>query len=120
MFGRQCADRRQQALNVILVSLDTTRADRLSCYGHRLPTSPHIDRIAAQGALFTEYYSPHIPTFPGHTTMMTGRDVYAHHITGQSGAPELSPDIPMLAEILRARGYFTAAADNLGRWFARG
>jgi arylsulfatase len=107
-------------VNVILFSLDTLRADRLSCYGHFRPTSPHLDRIAAQGALFTEFYSPHIPTYPGHTTMMTGRDLYAHQITGQSGKPELSTDIPLLAEILSARGYFTAAADNLGRWFTRG
>lgn len=107
-------------MNIILISLDTTRADRLSCYGYERPTSPNIDRIAAQGALFTEFFSPHIPTYPGHTTMLTGRDVYAHQITGQSGTPELSPDIPLLAELLRARGYFTAAADNLGRWFSRG
>jgi arylsulfatase len=107
-------------MNIILISMDTTRADRLSCYGHSRLTSPHIDRVAAAGALFREHYSPHIPTYPGHTTMMTGRDLYAHRITSQSGTPELSPDIPMLAQILEARGYFTAAADNLGRWFGRG
>lgn len=107
-------------MNIVLISLDTTRADRLSCYGHFRPTSPNIDRIAAGGALFTEFYSPHIPTFPGHTTMMTGRDVYAHQITGQSGVPELSAAIPTLAEILSSQGWFTAAADNLGRWFQRG
>jgi arylsulfatase A-like enzyme len=107
-------------VNIILISLDTTRADRLSCYGHSRLTSPHIDRVAAGGALFHDFYSPHIPTFPGHTTMMTGRDIYAHHVTSQSATPELSPEIPTLAEILSARGWFTAAADNLGRWFQRG
>lgn len=107
-------------MNIILFSLDTTRADRLSCYGYSRPTSPHLDRIAAQGAIFTEFYSPHIPTFPGHTTMLTGRDMYAHQVTGQSSTPELSGEIPTLAEILSARGWFTGAADNLGRWFARG
>ena len=107
-------------MNILLFSMDTLRADRLSCYGHFRATSPHTDRLASQGTLFENFYSPHIPTFPGHTTMMTGRDVYAHQITGQSGTPELSPQIPMLAEILAGQGYFTAAADNLGRWFARG
>ncbi len=107
-------------MNIILISVDTLRADRLSCYGHWRPTSPHTDRLAAGGALFEQFYSPHIPTFPGHTTMMTGRDVYAHQITGQSGTPELSEEIPLLAEILSLHGYFTAAADNLGRWFQRG
>jgi arylsulfatase A-like enzyme len=107
-------------LNILLISLDTTRADRLFCYGYHRPTSPNIDRIAEGGALFTEFYSPHIPTFPGHTTMMTGRDLYAHQVTSQSSTPELSPDIPTLAEILSSQGWYTAAADNLGRWFQRG
>ncbi|HSV73250.1 MAG TPA: sulfatase [Chthonomonadales bacterium] len=107
-------------MNVILMSLDTLRADRLSCYGHWRPTSPNLDRVAAQGAICTEFFSPHIPTFPGHTTMMTGRDVYAHRITSQSATPALDPSIPMLAETLAGAGYFTAAADNLGRWFQRG
>jgi arylsulfatase A-like enzyme len=106
--------------NVILVSLDTTRADRLSCYGHFRRTSPHLDRVAGEGVLFTDHFSPHIPTYPGHTTMLTGKDIYAHQITGQSGTPEPAEGVKMLAELLRGEGYFTAAADNLGRWFARG
>jgi arylsulfatase A-like enzyme len=106
--------------NVILVSLDTTRADRLSCYGHFRRTSPHLDRVAEEGVLFTDHFSPHIPTYPGHTTLLTGKDIYAHQITGQSGTPEPAEGVKMLAELLRDEGYFTAAADNLGRWFARG
>ena len=106
--------------NIILVSFDTTRADRLSCYGHFRRTSPHIDRVAERGVLFTDFFSPHIPTFPGHTTMMTGMDVYAHQVTGQLHNYEPTPGVQMLAEILHEQGYYTAAADNLGRWFARG
>jgi arylsulfatase A-like enzyme len=52
--------------------------------------------------------------------MMTGRDVYAHGVTGQSGAYEPPAEIPMLAETLKRAGYFTGAADNLGKWFTRG
>jgi arylsulfatase A-like enzyme len=106
--------------NIILVSLDTTRADRLSCYGHFRRTSPHLDRLAEEGVLFTDFFSPHIPTFPGHTTMMTGKDIYAHQVTSQSHTPEPSEGVKMLAELLQEQGYFTAAADNLGRWFLRG
>ncbi|CEK18976.1 arylsulfatase A family protein [Chthonomonas calidirosea] len=106
--------------NVILISLDTTRADHLSCYGYHRKTSPHLDQIAAEGVLFTDFFSPHIPTFPGHTTMMTGKDIYAHQITSQATQPEPAQGVRMLAEILREQGFFTAAADNLGRWFARG
>lgn len=100
--------------------MDTTRADRLGCYGHFRNTSPHLDRFASEGVLFTDHFSPHIPTYPGHTTMMTGKDVYAHQVTSQSHVPEPTQGVRMLAEILKENGYFTAAADNLGRWFARG
>ncbi|MDW8206974.1 MAG: sulfatase, partial [Chloroherpetonaceae bacterium] len=106
--------------NVILVSLDTTRADHLSCYGYFRQTSPHLDRVAAEGVLFTDFFSPHIPTYPGHTTMLSGKDPYAHQITGQSGTPSPPEDVRLLAELLQEQGYYTAAADNLGRWFTRG
>ncbi len=107
-------------MNVILISLDTTRADRLSCYGHFRRTSPHIDRVADEGVLFTDHFSPHIPTYPGHTTLMTGRDIYAHHVTSQSHTPEPADGVRMLAQLLGEHGFHTGAADNLGRWFARG
>lgn len=106
--------------NVILISLDTTRADRLSCYGHYRKTSPHLDKLAEHGVIFTDHFSPHIPTFPGHTTMMTGKDLYAHQISSQSGNPEPADGVKMIAELLKEQGYFTASADNLGRWFLRG
>ena len=52
--------------------------------------------------------------------MMSGKDLYAHQITRQSGTPEPAPGVRMLAELLQEQGYYTGAADNLGRWFARG
>lgn len=107
-------------MNVILFSLDTVRADRLSCYGYGRLTSPHLDRLAGNGAIFLNHHSPHIPTYPGHTTMMTGRDVYAHQVTSQSGAYLPAEGIPFLAEIFLEHGYFTGAADTLQRWFVRG
>jgi arylsulfatase A-like enzyme len=107
-------------MNLILVSLDTTRADHLGCYGWGRNTSPHLDRLAEGGAVFENCFSPSIPTHPAHTSMLTGRDVMQHQIVAQGGQAELAPQIPTLAERLRAHGYFTAAADNLGRWFQRG
>jgi len=106
--------------NVVLIVLDTTRADHLGCYGYGRVTSPHLDRIAAQGTLFRQCYSPHIPTHPGFTTMLTGKDVFAHQIVTQGGKVDLDPAVRSLAELLAAQGYVTAAADNLGRWFNRG
>ena len=107
-------------MNVIIVSLDTTRADHLGCYGWRRDTSPHLDRLAESGTLFENCFSCWIPTHAAHTTMLTGRDVMQHQIVAQGGKAQLAPEIPMLQERLRDRGYFTAAADNLGRWFSRG
>ena len=108
-------------MNVLLICIDTLRADHLSGYGYPRLTSPHIDRLATQGTLFTQASAESIPTHPGHTSLFTGRDVFAHQVLCQ-GSPkvELSPGIPTLAERLRRRGYRTGAADNLGRWFSRG
>lgn len=103
-----------------MISLDTLRADHMSCYGYPRLTSPHLDRLAAQGSLFRTCIAPHIPTHPGHTTVFTGQDVFGHQIVAHSGQVELDPSVPLLAERLRDAGYFTAAADNLGRWFPRG
>lgn len=107
-------------MNVILLSLDTLRADHLSCYGYGRLTSPHIDRVAAQGTLCSEFFSPHIPTHPGFTTMHSGRDAVSHQIVCQGGHIEPAPGVRFLAEILAEQGFRTAAVDNLGRWFTRG
>ncbi len=107
-------------MNVLLVSLDTLRADHLSCHGYPRLTSPHLDRVAAEGALFRGCIAPHVPTHPGHTTVLTGVDVFDHQIVAHGGRVELDPGIRQIQERLREAGYFTAAADNLGRWFSRG
>lgn len=106
--------------NVLLISLDTTRADHLGCYGWHRNTSPHLDRLAEEGTLFERCFSPWIPTHPAHTTLLTGCDPMRHRIVAQGAATELSPDVRTLAELLKAEGYWTGAADNLGRWFSRG
>jgi len=107
-------------MNVLYIAIDTLRADHLGCYGHFRPTSPHIDALAAGGVVFQDFLSPHIPTHPGYTTMFTGKDVFTHQIVSQGGRLELEPGILQLPEILKQHGYFTAAADNLRRWFRRG
>jgi len=107
-------------MNVLFIAIDTLRADYLSCHGHHRPTSPHIDRLAATGVIFGEFIAPHIPTHPGYTTMFTGKDTFTHQIVTQGGKLELEESIRTLPQVLQDRGYFTAAADNLGRWFRRG
>jgi arylsulfatase A-like enzyme len=107
-------------MNVLFIAIDTLRADHLGCHGHWRTTSPHLDALAARGVRFAQHISPHIPTHPGYTTMFTGKDVLTHQIVAQGGKVELSESVRTLPQVLQRRGYFTAAADNLGRWFNRG
>jgi arylsulfatase A-like enzyme len=105
-------------LNIVWVIVDCLRPDHLGCYGYRRLTSPHIDRFAREAVRFETVISPHIPTHPAHTTAFTSRDVFAHQIIAQGGERELDPAVPLLPRLLAQHGYFTAAVDNIGRWFA--
>ena len=62
--------------NILLIAVDSLRADHLSCYGYPRLTSPHLDRLAEQGTLFENTFSPHIPTTSAYTSMLTGMDVF--------------------------------------------
>ncbi len=106
--------------NIILFSLDTLRASSMSCYGNTNLTTPHLDALTSDATLFESCISPHIPTHPAHTTMFTGKDVLTHQIITQGGRLNLSENIKTIPELLSEAGYFTVAADNLGRWFQRG
>ncbi len=113
-------------VNLVLVAADTLRPDHLHCYGYPWPTSPHIDRIAAQGAHFTDYHAAQIPTHPAFTTLFSGMDPMYHSILSHSGPRQLSTSVPLLAERLQAAGYVTCGIDNMMSqqsapgWFARG
>ena len=107
-------------MNVILIALDTLRADHLGCYGYPRTTSPFLDRLAREGVLFERCYAPNIPTHPSFTTMHTGKEAITHNIVNIGGRVPLDPNIKLLAEILQERGYFTAAVDNMRRHFPRG
>jgi arylsulfatase A-like enzyme len=96
----------QDAPNVILVILDTVRASSLSVYGYHRPTTPTLERLAKEGALFGNAFSAAPWTAPSHASMMTG--LYA----SQTEAGYLTPMIdsaPTLAEALSAKGYATGA-----------
>jgi len=109
------------APDVILVSLDTTRADHLSTYGYPRETSPHLTALARDGLNFTQGRSPAEWTVPGHASMLTGMFPTRHgaHYAGEWNAgPQiygrrrvfpLAEDKVSLAEMLRDRGYRTGA-----------
>ncbi len=112
--------------NVVIIAADTLRPDHLSCYGYAQPTSPNVDRLAAEGARFTDYQAAHIPTHPAFTTLLTGVDPLYHGILAHSGTRQLRPNVPMLAQRLHDAGYVSAAIDSMmsmqagPTWFARG
>lgn len=98
---------RPDELNVILVSFDTLRPDRLSCFGHSRPTSSHIDSFAEQGVLFTQAFSSSPWTLPAHFSLITGLYPSAQ-LTVRKDVRKYRyyADRP-IAAILQDNGYYT-------------
>jgi arylsulfatase A-like enzyme/Flp pilus assembly protein TadD len=94
--------------NVLLITLDTTRADRIGAYGYKAAATPNLDRLAATGVRFEQALSPAPLTLPAHSSLMTGRQPYAHGVRN-NGYFTLSSEVPTLAEAFVAAGYQTAA-----------
>jgi len=101
-----CGGRSGPIRNVVLVSIDTCRADHLSCYGFEKETTPNIDAIAAEGVLFENAVSPVPITLPAHSSMLTGRIPPVHGVHDNSHY-ELSGENITLAEILKDEGFAT-------------
>lgn len=95
-------------LNVLLITLDTTRADRLGCYGYESALTPVLDKLAEHGVVFERAYAPAPLTLPSHATMLTGLYPPEHglHNNGQAALPA---GLPTLATQFRAAGYETGA-----------
>ena len=100
--------------DVILVVVDTLRADRLGCYGHDGETSPNIDRFAEDALLFENALSHASDTLLSCAAMMSG---YLPHETKIIGRDDLPREVPTLAETLQANGYETAAV--VSNWVLR-
>ena len=111
-------------MNFLFVGIDSLRADRLGCYGCQRNTSPFMDTLADEGALFQKCFAPGIPTQPSFTTVFTGQWPTTHGIVAHRGRWQLRDDAPFLPEILSDEGYATVAVDNLAdqhqSWFSRG
>ncbi len=93
--------------NVILVSIDTLRADHLGCYGYERETSPHLDRLAAGSLVCANAIAPAPWTLPSHAGLLTGRHPFEMGVTDQKS--KLPEDARTLAERLSEAGYQTAA-----------
>jgi arylsulfatase A-like enzyme len=123
--------------NIILITLDTTRADRLGCYGYRRQTSPNIDKLAEESVLYTRAIAPSSWTLPSHASLFTGKFTSSHGarydpegpllLTDAISGPEswdayrargLAQNEVTLAEVLKETGYTTAAVVG-GPWMKR-
>jgi len=93
--------------NVLLITLDTTRADHLGCYGDALARTPNLDRLAGEGIRFSRVYAPAPLTLPSHASILTGLYPATHGV--RNNGHDLAPKWRTLAEILKARGFATAA-----------
>lgn len=94
-----------QAPNVLLIVLDTVRAQSLSLYRHTRETTPQLERLAKTAVRFEQAIAPAPWTLPSHASMFTGR--LPHEVSASSRSP-LDTTYPTLAEFLRTRGYLTA------------
>ncbi len=94
--------------NVLLITLDTTRADRLGCYGHARARTRHLDRLAAEGVRFAAAFSPAPITLPSHASILTGLDPPSHGVRN-NGNFYLGDGFETLATVLKREGYRTAA-----------
>ncbi len=91
--------------NILLVSIDSLRRDHLHCYGYARETSPSIDRLAREGALFRTVVSPTSWTLPAHLTMLTSLPPEAHGVVDDG--MRLQHNVLFLAEVLQQAGYAT-------------
>ncbi len=104
--------------SVVLVSIDTLRADHLGCYGYGRDTSPNIDRLASHSVLFERAYAASYVTADSHMSMFTSLYPSVHGVKNASAAERralrLHPSIKTLPQILKEAGYATAAITGGG------
>ncbi len=98
----------QSGQNVLLITIDTLRADRLGCYGYSRAATPNIDRLASQGVLFEEAIAQVPVTLPSHVSLLTGTFPPVNGVRDNTYF-RLDPEALTLAEILQSAGYQTGA-----------
>ena len=102
------SERKQANFNVLLVTIDTIRPDRLSCYSTKYLKTPSIDSLAAKGVVFDRAFAHNPTTLPSHTNILLGTTPLYHGVHDNSKF-RVSEDFLTLAEHLKSKGYSTAA-----------
>lgn len=97
MAGKSKASAKPRRPNIVIFMMDTQGARNMSCYGYRLKTSPNIDRIAAEGALYLNHFVTSPWTLPAHASLFTGRYESGHGAGAQHEG--LEPGLPQMGEV---------------------
>jgi arylsulfatase A-like enzyme len=106
--------------NILLIAIDSLRADHMSCYGYNRQTTPHIDRFAEEGVLFENTYSPHVPTTPAYASMLTGMDCFNTQVVALRHQGGLRSEVKTMAEVLSDADYNTTCVGFTGNPSSRG
>jgi arylsulfatase A-like enzyme len=107
-LGPVAGNARPEDFNVIVLTLDTTRSDRIGAYGDHTAATPNLDRLASEGVLFGQAIAPVPLTLPAHSTLFTGLLPPKHGVR-DNGGYVLDPKHRTLASVLKAGGFQTAA-----------
>ena len=105
---RPAPARREGGPNVLLITVDTLRADALGAYGNPRAATPWMDRLAAEGVRFTDAHAHNVVTLPSHANILSGRLPTEHGVRDNSGF-RFPAGVETLATLLKARGYRTGA-----------
>src|SRR4028119_1346978 len=108
VLGQLRSPRPPQSPDILLITIDTLRADALGFAGNRKAATPVLDRLAGQGRGFTGAHAHNVVTLPSHANILTGLYPYQHGVRDNTGF-RLAETIPTLATLLRGAGYATGA-----------
>ncbi|MEW5804207.1 MAG: tetratricopeptide repeat protein [bacterium] len=106
--GAAVHEPKKPSYNLLLITIDTLRADHLGCYGYQDVNTPAIDALASEGILFTQAITPVPITLPSHVSIMTGLYPLQHGVMN-NGTFILGEKITTLAEVMKSKGYLTGA-----------
>jgi arylsulfatase A-like enzyme len=111
---------RKRKPNIVLIGIDSLRADHMSCYNYPRLTTPYMGQFAQGGTLFENHFSPNIPTTSGYAAMLTGTDLFTNQVVALRHKGAMREEVATLAEILRGAGYTTTSVGFQGNPAARG
>lgn len=106
--GKAPVPSRPASRDIVLITIDTLRADALGFAGNKRAQTPVLDRLAAQGRVFTNAHAHNVVTLPSHTNILTGLYPFQHGVRDNTGF-KLGAKIPTLATLLHGAGYATGA-----------